>query len=84
MTLKSDAGIVHEIRATAAATLRSLDPYLSQLGGTAESRCAADLEQEIDDCDVWLGGGPRIAPTLAGEARRRIDRQIRDHRATGA
>lgn len=84
MSLKSDTGIVHEIRATAAATLRSLDPYLSQLGGTPEARCAADLEQEIEDCDIWLGGGPRIAPALAGEARRRIDRQIRDHRTAGA
>lgn len=84
MSLRSDAGIVREIRAIAAANLAALDPYLSQLGGTAESRCAADLEQEIEDCDIWLGGGPRIAPVLAGEARRRIDRQIRDHRAAGA
>lgn len=83
MTRKSDAAIVHEIRAIAVANLRSLDPYLSQLGGTAEARSASELEQEIEDCDVWLGGGPRIAPLLAGEARRRIDRQIRDHRAAG-
>ena len=75
----SDAAIVRKIREIAAANLASLDPYLSQRGGTPEAACAETLEQEIEDCDIWLGKESQRA--TAGEARRRIDRQIRDWRA---